>query len=374
MIRWLKRQGALWMPPVATGCAGPGATRRALLSYIALPFLSRDRSGDRLHSNRREAVIIAETIAGFGYSVDVIDWRSRYPVRNGRYDLLFGFGGPYVRTFRTPCASKRIWYATGAEQSFQAVAEATRLRAFRDRHGLSLRPRRMPERFWTEAEAMSDGMVVVGNGWTASTYRPLNPRLHTVLPTSNARWNPSDLAHDWQRRRNGFLWFGSVGAVHKGLDLCYDALPLLGSGVRLHTCGPVTDEGDFLAAYGGAPPAGTTHHGFVDVAGEPLRRILADCAFAVLPSCSEGCATSVLACMQAGLIPIVTAETGIDLDLGIPIAEATPAGVAAAMRQALLMDEQEWLRRSTLVAARVREQHSHDAFAAGFRQALGAVL
>ena len=370
MIRWLKRQGALWMPAISTGCAAPGG--RALLSYIALPFLTRD--GSRLHSNRREAVIIAQVIAALGYSVDVIDARSCYPVKFDRYDLLFGFGEPFVRSFRRPFGGKRIWYATGAEQSFQAVAEAIRLRAFRERHGLSLRPRRMPARFWTEAEAMSDGIVVVGNDWTASTYRLLNPRIATVLPTSNARWGAADIAHNWSRRRSGFLWFGSAGAVHKGLDLCFDALSHLEPEVRLHTCGPIADEGDFFSAYGGSSPSRATHHGFVDVAGEPLRSILSDCAFAILPSCSEGCATSVLACMHAGLIPIVTKEAGIDLEFGITITEATPIGVANAMKEALRMSEEEWLRRSALVVKRVNERHTHEAFIKGFGAALAEVM
>jgi hypothetical protein len=38
------------------------------------------------------------------------------------------------------------------------------------------------------------------------------------------------------------------------------------------------------------------------------------CAFTILPSCSEGMSSSIATCMYAGLIPLVSRETGVDIN------------------------------------------------------------
>lgn len=53
--------------------------------------------------------------------------------------------------------------------------------------------------------------------------------------------------------------------------------------------------------------------GFVPVTSNLFIKLMNLCSFVILPSCSEGMATGVLTCMNHGLIPIVTRESGIDI-------------------------------------------------------------
>ena len=54
--------------------------------------------------------------------------------------------------------------------------------------------------------------------------------------------------------------------------------------------------------------------GFVNVNSEKFNELMNKCSFVILASCSEGMATSVLTCMNHGLIPLVTKECGISLE------------------------------------------------------------
>ncbi len=52
--------------------------------------------------------------------------------------------------------------------------------------------------------------------------------------------------------------------------------------------------------------------GFLDITSDGFREIVQECAYVVLPSCSEANAGSVLTGMSAGLIPLVSRECGFD--------------------------------------------------------------
>lgn len=64
--------------------------------------------------------------------------------------------------------------------------------------------------------------------------------------------------------------------------------------------------------------------GWVDIRSAKFKEIINRCIGIIYPSCSEGQAGSVVTCMQAGLIPIVSKESGIDVyDFGILLQESS---------------------------------------------------
>lgn len=363
----------LLRPPLRLA-APSGARHAALLCYTTHPFRRRGPAG---HPAQNEAPVIAEALGELGYACSVIDYRSGFPVDYGAYDLLFGFGDVFERSFDAPFAGIRIHYATGASLAVQNRAEMQRLAGLRERHGKLLAPRRVTDRVWAASQALSDAVLCVGNAWTCDTYRPFNPRVIRVPTTHIGHWHPDALGGDPERRRTGFVWFGSGGAVHKGLDLVLDALPLARPSVRLHVCGPVAREDDFMALYGDRLRRGdgVTLHGVVDVRGETMKSILEDCGFVILPSCSEGGGSSVLTCMYSGLVPVVTREASVDIgDFGVGIAEATPAGVAKAVEAAADFSADELARRGRAAHRQAAEVHSLECFRRNLRAALAEVV
>jgi glycosyltransferase involved in cell wall biosynthesis len=125
---------------------------------------------------------------------------------------------------------------------------------------------------------------------------------------------PWPAKRNWSAARHSFLWFGSGGMVHKGLDLVLETFAGLPD-LELFVCGPVDRERDFERFYRRELYELDNIHtlGWVDVSGRLFLGLAERCAALVYPSCSEGGGSSALTCMHAGLIPMLTREASVDL-------------------------------------------------------------
>ena len=111
--------------------------------------------------------------------------------------------------------------------------------------------------------------------------------------------------------KRNFLWFGSSGAIHKGLDILLDIFKE-NKNLKLYIAGLSDTEKWVISHYKDCK--NIINLGFVDVQSLEFIEIMDKVAFVLLPSASEGMSTSVLTCMKHGLIPVVTANVGIDVD------------------------------------------------------------
>src|SRR5262249_50628701 len=64
-------------------------------------------------------------------------------------------------------------------------------------------------------------------------------------------------------------------------------------------------------------------------------RISTESLGVVYPSCSEGQCGSVVTCLHAGLIPVVSRETGVDVDpaFGVVLADCSVEGIRRAIAE-----------------------------------------
>ena len=85
---------------------------------------------------------------------------------------------------------------------------------------------------------------------------------------------------------------------------------------RLRVCGPVHGEQDFVSAYHKelfeTPNIRTI--GWVDIGSREFADITKQCIGLIYPSSCEGGGGTVITCMHAGLIPIVSYESSVDLN------------------------------------------------------------
>ena len=354
------------------GTGRPG--KRVLLSYLTRPF--RDRTEDHVHPNRAEARVIASLFMDRGYRVSVVHYLAGVPLDYSKYDVIFGMGNPLENSFQTNFKGTRIFYATTASADFHLAAEASRLQQLKKRRGILLQPRRTINYGWACSQSLSDAIVCLGNKWTISTLQPWSKRVYRVPVSCIRSWRPNELDSEQPGRRRGFLWLGGRGAVHKGLDLVLEALDFQGVECRLFVCGPIEDEIDFIKAYKHQLEENSrvSFEGFVDIRTEKFRSIAQQCAYVILPSCSEGGGSSVLTAMSMGLIPVVTTEAAIDAgNSGLLINDATPAGVASAMNRAMELSEEDYRARSESAVA-IGSGHSIDNFENAFSAALDSIL
>ena len=348
---------------------------RALVSYIIDGLLTpADRPLPHSHTHFWESRQIALTLAQLGYRTDVIHWTNFSFVPTETYDVFVDvrLNMERLAPLLGPDCLK-IQHIETAHFTFHNPAQQARLEALAERRDVVIQPQKMLEE--NRAIETADYGVAVGNDFTIATYAHAGKPVLRV-PMSAPFEYAAPEAKDFAACRRRFLWFGSGGLVHKGLDLVLEAFAGLPD-FELIVCGPIHMERDFEAAYARelyATPNITTV-GWVDVAGKEFRDICDRSLGVVYPSCSEGGGGSVITCMHAGLIPLVTREASVDLDgFGAEIGEATVAAVRDAVRHASELPTDR-LREEALAAWRhVRAHHTRESFARDHRRVIADIL
>lgn len=346
---------------------------RALVSYLTTPLRER---GPSSHSQAWEARQVVRTWLELGFDVDAIDYRDRTFRPRGSYDVAVDVRRNLERLaggLGEGCV--RIAHLDSTHLLVAAAAEYRRLAALRDRRGVVLGPRRV-ERLNHLIEH-AHAATLLGNDVTAATWAYARRPLHQ-LPVSA----PAVFAHprgrDVEDVRRRWLWLGSGGMVHKGLDLVLEAFAGAPE-LELVVCGPVDAEPDFAAAYERElrGTASIRTLGWVDVTSPQFAELAASCVGLVYPTCAEGQAGSVVAALAAGLVPVVTPQAGVDVgaDVGrVLAADPTVEDVRAAVRAVSDLPAAPLAQMAAAAWEQARTAHSRSAFASRYRAAVVEIL
>lgn len=347
-----------------------------LLSFINAPFLLPPGEAESsAHQHDWESLQMARTFLEFGYAVDVISFRNTGFRPSRRYAVIVDARRNLERlapVLGPDCL--KILHIDTAHMLFHNAAEANRLLQLQQRRGVTLVPRRfeMPNHGIEHA----DCATIYGNAFTMGTYRYAGKPLYPV-PTTSAVTFPAPTGKDVDACRRRFLWLGSWGMVHKGLDLVLEAFAGMPD-LHLTVCGPVQQEPDFEAAFRRelyeTPNIRTV--GWVDVRSPGFARIARECIALVYPSCSEGQSGAVVTCLHAGLIPIVSRESGVDIpsEVGTVLAECSVAEIRRAARAVAELPAATLARMAEAAWTYARAHHTREKFAEDYRRAVLAIL
>ncbi len=336
---------------------------RLLLSYVTHPFaISLKELLATPHTNPHECLEIADTFLGRDYAIDVIDWTNLVFMPKKKYDVAIDVHqnlerlGPYL-----PHDCVKIFYITGAHWLYQNLAELTRLQELKTRRGVVLMSRRQmnPSR---NIEC-ADYATALGNDFARETYAFAKKRI-AQIPLFSTTVFPSPQKKDFRAIRKNFVWIGGGGAVHKGLDRvleCFTALP----DFHLTVCGPVEGEEDFFTFYRKElmETPNIKFVGRIDVRGAQFNRIIDQSVALVYPSCSEGQSGSVITGLHAGLIPIVTRQSGVDVEpFGITLQTASVEEIRAAVKTVAALPENEMRDRALGAWTYAQTYHTRETF------------
>ena len=345
------------------------AVGNVLLSYIVDPFhrLEDDESFIN-HANRWECLQMAKTYVELGFQVDVIAWNDYQYKPSKSYCYCIDVHNNLERL--APLLNKdciKILHITGAHWLFQNQAEYTRLEQLKQRRATVLLPRRIVVPSLGIEHA--DIATALGNDFTLSTFSYSRKPIHKIPGSTTTLFSkPSD--KNYTVCRNRFLWLGSNGMVHKGLDLVLEAFVKLPD-CFLTICGPVENEHDFAQAY---------HHelyetpniqtfGFVNIKSALFTDIVNNCVAMIYPSCSEGQAGSVLTCLHAGLIPVCSQESGVDIeDFGIPLLTCSVEEIQNAVLAISKLDASTLSQMSLSAWNYARNKHTRESFAHAYKK------
>ncbi|MFO0752917.1 MAG: glycosyltransferase [Thermodesulfovibrionales bacterium] len=352
-----------------------GAERgRALLAYIMAPFLLRE--GEPLpvtHTHFGESLEIAAAFLRLGYAVDAIDYRNRTYAPDRDYSFFVSARTNFARIARLlnrDCI--KVANLDTAHWLFNNGASYRRALSLQQRRGVTLGGVRIVEP--NLAIEHADYATVLGNEFTLGTYAyARKPLFRTHVPACMVY--PWPEGKDFASCGRSFLWLGSGGLVHKGLDLVLDVFAGMPD-FTLYVCGPVGKERDFEKEYARELYATPNIHtvGWVSIDSPAFREITEKCAGILYPSCSEGQAGSVVTCMHEGLIPLVSYESGVDVeDFGILLRESSPDALREALHRIASLRPAEREERARKAWDYARKHHTRASFAEEYERIITGI-
>jgi glycosyltransferase involved in cell wall biosynthesis len=348
-----------------------------LLAYIIEPFIQgkRDRISNT-HTHYWESYQIAKTFIELGYAVDVIDYRNKYFIPQKEYGFFISARTNFqILAKRLSSDCIKIVHLDTAHWLFNNTAAYQRALELQQRRGVSLYQKsiRIVEPNWAIEHA--DYASIIGNEFSMNTYRYANTPLFRT-PISTLATYPWDEDKNYEEARFNFIWFGPSGLVHKGLDLVLEAFYELPE-YHLWVCGPIKDELEFNNVYNKELYETENIHtvGWVDVEGKEFKNIAKQCIGIVYPSCSECGGGSVVQCMHAGLIPIVSYESSVDVDnFGIILKENSIAEIKNSVEKVTKTPVQKLKQKSRMTWEYARKHHTRDQFASVYRDFVKKIL
>jgi len=349
-------------------------TKRALLLYVVRAF--RIEENDPLfllHHGIRRCRIIAGVLEELGFIVDVAHAGQVATETLRDYDLIISDSSDLRGQdlgFREN--AKKVFLATGYYNGAHNRSLTRRHDLLFERRSCRLKPKRMFPDEISYVEG-ADALIGVGNRVTVGAWREAFQG--PIYPFNNCGFKetrPPLGTKDIKSAGKGFLFFASRTQILKGLDLLLEIFPKHPD-LRLYVCSPFELEGDFCNCYRKELYETSNVHpiGWVTVNSREFYELIDRCAYVIHPSCSEGQPGSVVQCMYAGLIPLVTKEAGIDTeDFGVTFKDDSLEEIENAIVEASRRSE-DWLREHSGRTRKVAlEKYSEDALRNRWRDIL----
>lgn len=345
-----------------------GPSRGAVLVPFHTVGVAAGDEDPLMHAHRFfwEVRELARVIAGLGFHVDVINLGAAPPPRFPDYQAILGISDALWRYAPGLPGARKLMWMSGSHPEFQNRREMERIQALQQRRGGAYRPRRQIANVQGELASieMADHCALIGNATTLSTYQPawrakielidVGDRPPCVKPQHMLPPSPRE-----------FVWSALSGSILKGLDIVLD-LFAQHDWPTLHIVGSIEQEEDFMSAYrlelDGHPRI--RRHGSRFANDPELAAIFNRAAVVIHPSASEGMAASVTNCLQVGLYPVISRESGIDLPEGCGriLQTCSHAEVADAVEGVLKMSDAQLALETGRIQAMALERFSRSAF------------
>lgn len=331
---------------------------RALVSYLSAPFADGPQNK---HTNHLECLFAAKALNNLGYNVDVIDFDYHKKISYENYQMIYGFGDQFEQSFYdTNFKGKRVLYSPGCNTVYSNLVSCIRLKEFA-KNGGELNPKliRTTNDAWPLQKYLSDAIICQGNDFVLNSYKD------TFKDTNYYQINcfPLDCyqtidTHQkkFSAAKHNFLWFGSQGSVHKGLDIAlqliekHPELKLYIRGLNLKHEHAIIERFNHLISSNQVDVKQ-----YVDIDSEEFEDLMQNCGAVIFPSASEGGAAALLTVMaHGGLIPIITKSCGLDIEhLGFIANETTIDDVELQLNKYLSMSNEELLELSQKIRTEI---------------------
>lgn len=353
---------------------------RVLFSYLDTPVLLEENDlGLSGHSNKWESRKIAKIFQVLGYVVDAISWENTVFIPRNKYDIVFDI---YTNLSRLSTYyksnTKKLLHLTGSYGPYQNAAEKNRIKGFRERTGVIYTPKRLVGDLmgYEKSLKIADACSLIGNEHTLSTFPSIYRDKITLVTVSATNLDYFKVTGNLVPREKEFLWFFGSGAVHKGLDLLLEVFSRREN--VLNIVGNIADEADFFQAYWQTIEKcpNINYYGYLDVNAHEFRSIVQRCFCFIAPSCSESISAAAATCLQIGLYPIVSVDTGITLprDYGKYLFNCSIEEIELAIDTVLGLNDSVVREQIMYLQKYAQKKYSRDEFSNDMQEYLVKVL
>jgi glycosyltransferase involved in cell wall biosynthesis len=370
--KWYERRRALFGYPFvrnANRTTEEGKQRRALFVFLSEPFIMKP-SNPRFHNhqNLKQSLQMVRALGDAGFVVDVRDVNCRDPLPSAKYDLVISHRSDLVADELLEQGGRKVYLATGMNHETYNRNLLIRYGRLNSRRKCYLAPQSLNDEKMQFVRT-SDAVVAYGNRLTAGSWTSIT-RGQVMAFNNYGTVGIDPLRRDWNSARNNFLFFAGRLQMVRGLDLLLEIFPHHPH-LHLYVCSAFKHEESFCRCYDRELFHTPNIHpiGLVSKGERRFLEIVRRCGSVILPSCSDGQPGSVIEAMQTGLIPLVTRETGLDVEeAGIVVDSDSEQDIEKAVVYFSTLDYSRLEELSRVTQLLALRQYSEAAFIARWRQ------
>ena len=283
--------------------------KNAVICYLTESYFTDFESLRIDRTQPFEILKIVNVLCEMNYVIDIIQWDDLDALKligNKKYDLIFGFGETFYQLTKLNPDAFSVLYMTEGHPEFSLREEKKRVDYFYERHGKRVKVVRSGC-YYKEHHLQKTYSHLIAFGeikYFISQYS--NPSV--IFPSGIINFNFRFNCKNHTETRCHYLWLGSRGAIHKGLDILLDVFSEQ-TNIVLHICGLQKSDRKQLTIKN---RENIILYGKIDIGSDIFLEVVDKCSFIILPSCSEGFSTSITTGMLHGLIPVVVRDTGFN--------------------------------------------------------------
>lgn len=322
---------------------------RVLYSYVAdyLRYTPEEAARDT-HGSIWRIREIARLFTELGYDVDAINWFNHSFRPQQHYDIVWDIDANlsfWADIFDE--RTLRLMHLTTSDPFYQNTAELQRIYAVNhDRNGRCnpQRQHKHPDRI-RHSLHLADRALLLGTPYTLRTYpQRYHDKIDLIGVTGSLLGDNVKTSDQLVPAEREFLWYFGSGAIHKGLDLVLEAFAQ-NPQFTLNVVGGINTEKDFVSLYRHElyELPNIHYHGRMQPHGAEFGQLIQRCFAFIAPSCSESISSAAVTCLQLGMYPIVSRDTGVDLpaDAGIYLESLDAAEIDQAIHRVMQLTDAE---------------------------------
>jgi hypothetical protein len=346
-----------------------------LISYFTEPFTYLPSTPlSSYHSMYWECHEIVRLFSERGYSVDIINAKDHKFIPKKPYAVCIDAEDDLERLSRyLPTNCKKVFYILISHWETYNAAENKRLDDLKKRRGLSLSTHRRVRP--SKSAEIADFLIGFGNKKVFDSFSKFQKPIYHIIPSEVVKYD-FPINKNFEEAKKHFMWIGGGGAVLKGLDITLEAFTKIPD-LHLHICGPIYGEKDFTDAYRKELEQTPNIHvyGRLPVTGSRFHELINKCAAVVYPSGGDGTAGAIIQAMHAGLIPIITAETGIEENCGyIPLENPSPESIIKTVKDFCEIPPEELKNKSQKIWNFARSFYTKENFTKSYVEFMDKIL